>query len=255
MKRIVAIATAALLLVALAIPTFAAETATEDTDAYQIYEAAVAKINKASSLGMQGRVNMEMSSGGDAMTMEQGFLVRQVIHEDDRIDMEMIMGDGDEALTMYYKDNYVYMIDPEGKKIKMAMSPEEIMDALDESGMLELMEEDDIFELVRAETLDSGKTIVQFRMQGDLIADLANSLYESMELDASIDALSTVIYTYIVDEEGNLEGMRMHMDMEVSAADETVSVKTVTTMAVVSVDQYREIPFPADLNLYVETAA
>jgi hypothetical protein len=233
-----------------------AKTGGETKDTYDIAMAATEKVNDADAMSFDMNIDMKMTISGSEQEIHMEGPVKVLNNGDDDIQFyakqETSMLGINMALTMYYRDGYLYT-EVEDQKVKQAVDAAEM--SSQQSTSLTIF--DKSFIKSSSDKKVAAGTEYRFTIDG---AGLKDMVIKSMGSSAGLEGVSEDDMTFgdaevvmVLDKDGNVVSQSMEMAYEMVILEQTVMMNMVMNVKNIKTGGVT-IDFPADLDTYQESA-
>ncbi len=247
MKKITLFFTAALLSLSLV-----ACNSDAGASAYKVYKDVVAKMDSVKSMEAKIDGVIKATIEGNEVPIEMNGTVKQVITDDNNIQMQMDIATMGVSTSGFYTDGYFYM-DAAGTKFKMAMPMEE-MKATSNTQYLNF--EESAVKESKVEDVNGDKK-VSFTLDGKSIGDIADKMLQSLKksLGASVSAtFSDMEYVCTISKDSVLKDYNVKFVATISAEGQEMTFDYDLNVTYTGIDNVT-IDIPENLDEYQETAA
>ena len=169
--------------------------------------------------------------------------------------MSMDMGElGEQAVTAYYKDGWIYE-EVMGMKIKMQLPIEEALKMANSDAFTALMFDESAVSYSSVKDIGGGKEF-DFTLKGNMLSDLMSEVMGSM-LDAlggeDMDiTFGDMTYTVVLGSDNLPKNMHMVFSMDMQMAGESASASYDMNMTNLAYNNVSAIDAPADIDDYQE---
>lgn len=228
-----------------------------DTDAYELYTAALEKAQAATAVDMSTNVDMSMTAGGQAVSTQSSGRIQQIVRDSDAefsATTSNTAGGSAYELNAYYTDGYYYM-DISGMKYKAQLSIGEALAQVVSTNAVEFAESDVIDQTV---TGVSGGSKITFVLSGQSVSSTFSSAMTSLESDSGDQYALTVSDATLevsISGEGVLQSTQLTMSAEMTMSGETVPVSMVVSAEYLAFGDSVVVQLPEDLDTYEEVDA
>lgn len=222
----------------------------------EVYANAQKNLQEVNSMEMNIKGSVNVTIGEESMDMTIDASVKELIHSETDVDLEMLMSMGLQGqptmdMKAYFKDDVMYY-DMLGMKYKTALPMEEAMSQT----YSEMPEFDEaLLSDSKIEDSESGKRItfdVKKENIKELLGDSVDNMLESMKMNDMGIEFTDFKFIMEVDENEMVKSYQMVYGAEYSYQGETMAMTFDMTCEVVSINEITEIAFPDDLDTYVD---
>jgi len=197
-------------------------------DPKEVYTEATKKTSELKSMDVTIGMNMDMTAGEESMKMTMTMDMKADSENEDDIKLLMdskVSAEGQDIdMVMFYTDGYYYM-DAMGQKMKCAMDKDTIMAQASEStaGM-----DVDVAWMKDLSLEEQGDdTLIKFTGDPDQMADYVKEQLASSgtDLEGMTMTVKSVTGECLVSKDGYIKSEKLVFDIELSANDQTATMK------------------------------